>query len=187
MESKRNNSTQKLVLTAMMACLTLVLTYLIKVPVPATEGYIHLGDSMVFFGMMLLGWKYGAVAAALGSSLADLLGGFTIYAPITFAAKFIVVVIAGLFIESGMKANSRKSFIAKALIGTLLSCIFMLAAYYVAESIMYGNWAAPLIEIPLNVIQFVVGFVLAVLLATQIERISSKRLLTYHLPPKEEK
>ena len=65
-----------IVMTAMMMGLIMVMTYIPKVPVPATQGYVHLGDCMIFFGVLLLGWKYGAVAAGLGSALADVLGSY---------------------------------------------------------------------------------------------------------------
>ena len=68
--------TNKLVFTALMTCLVLLGTILFRIPIPMTQGYVHLGDAMIYIGVLLLGKKYGAVAAALGSSLGDVLGGF---------------------------------------------------------------------------------------------------------------
>ena len=76
--------TNKLVLTALMVCLVLLATYIIKIPSPFTQGYVHLGDTMIFLSVLLLGKKGGAAAAGLGSALADLLGGYAAYAPWTF-------------------------------------------------------------------------------------------------------
>ena len=73
---QEKNKTTMIVMTAMMMGLIMVMTYIPKVPVPATQGYVHLGDCMIFFGVLLLGWKYGAVAAGLGSVLADVLGSY---------------------------------------------------------------------------------------------------------------
>ena len=59
--------TNKLVLTALMVCLVLLATYIIKIPSPFTQGYVHLGDTMIFLSVLLLGKKGGAAAAGLGS------------------------------------------------------------------------------------------------------------------------
>ena len=59
--------TNKLVMTALMMCMIIVLTMFVKIPIPLTQGYVHLGDAMIFISVMLLGWKYGAAATAVGS------------------------------------------------------------------------------------------------------------------------
>ena len=67
--------TNKLVMTALMMCMIIVLTMFVKVPIPLTQGYVHLGDAMIFISVMLLGWKYGAAATAVGSGMADIFCG----------------------------------------------------------------------------------------------------------------
>ena len=42
-----------MVLTAMMMCMVVVMTMIIRIPIPATQGYIHLGDCMIFFSVLL--------------------------------------------------------------------------------------------------------------------------------------
>ncbi|MEE1038354.1 MAG: ECF transporter S component, partial [Eubacterium sp.] len=37
-----------LVTTALMMCMTMVMTFIIRIPIPATQGYIHLGVSIVY-------------------------------------------------------------------------------------------------------------------------------------------
>ena len=95
--------TNKLVLTALMVCLVLLATYIIKIPSPFTQGYVHLGDTMIFLSVLLLGKKGGAAAAGLGSALADLLGGYAAYAPWTFLIKALMAFIMGAFIEAATK------------------------------------------------------------------------------------
>lgn len=53
----RNEKTNRLVMTAMMICLVLVATFSIRIPSPFTQGYVHLGDTMVFLSVLLLGKK----------------------------------------------------------------------------------------------------------------------------------
>ena len=95
---KTTTNTFKIVLTALMMCLIMVSILFIRIPIPFTQGYVHLGDAMVFLSVLILGWKYGAVAAALGGMLGDLVGGFAMWAPWSFGIKGIMAVILGLVI-----------------------------------------------------------------------------------------
>lgn len=95
--------TNKLVLTALMVCLVLLATYIIKIPSPFTQGYVHLGDTMIFLSVLLLGKKGGAAAAGLGSALADLLGGYAAYASMDVSDKSTHGVHNGSFHRGGHK------------------------------------------------------------------------------------
>ena len=70
---------QKLTLCGVMAALVFVMTYFPKIPVPVTGGYVHLGDGAIFLSVLLLG-PLGIPAAAVGSMLSDLIGGYMVYA-----------------------------------------------------------------------------------------------------------
>lgn len=65
-----------MVMTALMMCLVMIATMFIKVPIPFTQGYVHLGDSMIFLAVLILGKKSGALAAGAGSALGDIIGGY---------------------------------------------------------------------------------------------------------------
>ena len=86
----------KLVLTAMFAALAYVATTIIQIPIPATGGYINLGDCVVLLGAFLLGPIYGAIAGGIGSALADILSGYTQYAIGTFVIKAAMAAVAAL-------------------------------------------------------------------------------------------
>ena len=81
-ESEGNimSKTLKLVISALMASMVCVATIVIKIPIPATGGYINLGDCIVLLSGVVLGPLYGGLAAGLGSALADLLGGYVVFA-----------------------------------------------------------------------------------------------------------
>ena len=146
--------TNKLVFTALMTCLVLLGTILFRIPIPMTQGYVHLGDAMIYIGVLLLGKKYGAVAAALGSSLGDVLGGFAFWAPWSFIIKFAMAFLAGSLIE-------KRSKVFSLIAGGLVMC----AGYLIAERIMYGSWALAAVGLPWTIGQFTVG--IAVALAAQ--------------------
>lgn len=170
-KSNTNNKISKLVTTALTMCLIMIATMFIRLPIPFTQGYVHLGDAMIFIAVMLLGKKYGAVAAGLGSALGDVLGGFAFWAPWTLVIKFAMAFIIGLFLEKKeTKGKSRfeAGFSATEFFGMVLACAVMTLGYYVAEGIMYGNWIAPLMGIGWNIGQFGVGMVVARIIAVAL-------------------
>lgn len=70
---------QKLVLAALFAALTAVMTTVIRIPSPMS-GYVNLGDCAVLLSAWILGPGLGCAAAGIGSMLSDLLG-YPLYAP----------------------------------------------------------------------------------------------------------
>lgn len=60
-------TTREIVLTALFAALACVATMVIRIPTPATSGYIHPGDAIVILCGLILGPRYGFLAAGLGS------------------------------------------------------------------------------------------------------------------------
>lgn len=178
----RNEKLNTMVLTAMMMCMVVVMTMIIRIPVPATQGYIHLGDCMIFFSVLLLGWKWGAVAAGVGSAMADLFAGYMQYVPVTLVVKGLMAIAMGLFIEFAVKHGyhgvKMKAF---QIIGMIIAGLVMVSGYYLAESAMYGSFITPLASIPMNCIQFVVGIVLATALAYALGKTPAGKMFTYKI------
>lgn len=160
----------------------------IKIPIPFTQGYVHPGDAMIFLSVLILGYKYGAAAAAFGGMFGDLLGGFAAWAPWTFCIKGIMALILGIIIEAAFrkKERSRSTLMFIEIIAMILAGAFMTAGYYVAEGIMYGNWVVAAVGIPWNIGQFAIGMVLAMVLAEALCKTHAKRYFTYILPAKNE-
>lgn len=179
---KRNGKTNKIVMTAMMMGMIMVMTFVIRIPVPATQGYIHLGDCMIFLSVLMLGWKYGAIAAGVGSAMADLLGGYAVYAPVTLGVKFLMAAIVGLFIEKALKRDMTSNAVTvMEVIGMCFGGSFMVLGYYLVESMMYGSFVTPLASIPMNVVQFIVGAVIATALSRALAGTQAGRSFAYDL------
>lgn len=68
--------TKEICLRGLMIALVTVSTMVLQIPVSATNGYIHLGDSMILLISVFFGWRYGMVAGGVGAALADLLSGY---------------------------------------------------------------------------------------------------------------
>lgn len=171
-------------MTAMMICIIMVSIALFRIPIPFTQGYVNLSDAMIFMAVIILGWRYGALAAGMGSLLGDLLSGFPMWAPWSLGIKAGMAVIFGLMIQSACarKAVSSRRFLTVEIAGMVIGGLFMCAGYYFAEGIMYGNWMVALIGVPWNIGQFLLGIVLAVALSRALSKTSLKKVIAYGAP-----
>lgn len=151
--------TKILVRTSVLTAVVFITTYAITIPLG--YGYFNFGDASVFLAGLLLGPKYAFLAAGIGSSLADYAKGYLIYMPSTFLLKGVMALLV-----SKMGGRGPKLRIASMFTGGLI----MVGGYYVTEGVLYGNWIAPLYNLPWNVLQFSLGIVIAVLLFKQLKR-----------------
>lgn len=176
----QNEKVKTLTYMAVMMALAMVATISVRIPVPATQGYVHFGDTVLILSVLVLGKKKGAVAGALGQALADILGGYVIFAPVTFVAKLLMGLLVGMAVESIIKYKSEKNSgkIVLAVFFAVLSCVAMVGSYYLAESMMYGSFIVPLAEIPANIIQFSAGAILATAVGGMLVKTPAKALFS---------
>ena len=165
----KRSTASKLTFTAIFAALICVSTFMIKIPVPATQGYIHFGDIFVMLSGIFCGPGYGLLAAGIGSGLADLFSGYVIYAPVTFAIKSVGCIAVSYIFRSlikrsanttaGSRTNSSyqgssetpRNPIAVIVISGIAFTAILVGGYYLFEVILYGQ--AALFEIPMNALQ----------------------------------
>lgn len=156
---------RKIIIAALFAALAFCATFVIKIPT-LTGGYVHLGDSIVLLSGWLLGPLFGTLAAALGSALSDLIGGYSTYILPTFIIKGTMALIAWCM----MKLFSKKNFIFTIMSGTMAG-IFMVAGYYLVEAVFLGyGFGGALVSVVPNIVQGVFGAVSASLLARIFEK-----------------
>ena len=159
----KGSDLSQLVLTSLMICLILLGTIMFRIPVPMTQGYVHLGDAMIYLAVLLLGRRNGAAASALGSAMGDILGGFAFWAPWTLAIKFLMAYVTATLIrriESAPKqpvTSSKMGINVKIASAMTAGGLVMCVGYLIAERIMYGSWALAAISLPWNIGQFAVG------------------------------
>ena len=147
------NRTAEVTYTALLAALVFVATYLIKIPNPATGGYSHMGDCMVFLAVVMIGRRNGSIAAAIGGALSDLLAGAAAWVLLTLVIKFAMAFIMGTIIY-GDPMNRKKQ-----LVGALVGGIFQIIAYTLVKIVLIGMGPA-ILSIPNVTIQTSVGIVL---------------------------
>ena len=169
LDEKKNKSGQgnsrKLALTGLFAALIMLLTC---VSFPIGPGYIHLGDAVIFAACIIIGWR-AIPAAAVGSSLADLVLGYVRYAPATFVIK---AATAGIVVLITLK--NKKVWVQ--VIAFSLAAIFMQGAYLLFEVLfqttLFGTaYTFVAVLFLLGWIQSAVGIPLGIWLAKVLKKI----------------
>lgn len=156
-----NSDLKKVVTAALLAAFACVATMSIRIPTPGTSGYIHPGDAIVIVCGVILGPGWGLLAAGIGSAMADLMGGYFIYVPITFAIKGAVAFAAGMIYRKIGK-TSKSCYIAVVL-GGAADVILVAGGYFLCECVLYGV-AAAAASMPANIIQGIGGLVIGIIL-----------------------
>ena len=139
---KHKNTVTKLAFGGLFAAMITVGTILITIPTP-TKGYINIGDSFVNIGAWLLGPAYGAAAAAIGSALADVITGYTVYIPATFVIKGLMALVSGLIFHRAVKAKNGRSALVP-IAAAAAAELIMISGYTIFEAFVLGSWAAAL-------------------------------------------
>ncbi|MCI8512855.1 MAG: ECF transporter S component [Lachnospiraceae bacterium] len=154
----QRQSTKKMVLAAVFAALCCVMTMSVRIPTPGTGGYIHPGDAMVVLCGIFLDPMTAFFAAGIGSCMADLLGGYFIYVPITFAIKGLIA-LWGSIVYRRLVSHGRSPYLAVVCCG-LIDVALVAGGYCLCESFLYGP-AAALASVPSNLTQGAGGLLIA--------------------------
>lgn len=150
----QNNRLLTLVLLALVASVVLVATMYLKLP--TATGYIHLGDGVIYAASLAFGPTFGAISGALGSSLADLLGGYPTWAPWTFVIKGVAGWIIG---KLGYNRDKTRGIMAM-----IVAALWTIGGYALATSIMFSPKAA-IAESLGNVVQTGSGIIVGMFLS----------------------
>ena len=154
----------------MFAALASIATF-IPIFVPMTNGYAHLGDAVVILSGLLLGPLYGALAAGIGSALADLFMGYAVYVPATFVIKGLVALVMGLLVKH-MVHKSKYARISFAL-SAIIAEIIMPVGYFVYETVLWGIGGA-IGSVVGNITQAALGIVISTVLYAVVKKIIRK-------------
>ena len=155
-----NKNLKKTTYTGLFAALIFVLTLFLHVPV--ASGYVHFGDAMLYICAVLLGNPYALIAGALGEGLADVAGGFAIYAPATVLIKIAIGVVFAF------AKNDKKLLTIKSALFTLPAGIITVGGYFLADCLIDKTYA--LVDIPGNVIQTVGSAVIFIVVAFAMDK-----------------
>ncbi len=159
----KHMNTRYIAIGGVMIALIAVITLLVRIPIPATVGYLNFSDVAVYFSGLAFGPIIGFVAGGVGTALADILGGYAIFAPVTLLAHGLQGLSMGWF------GRNRK--FTSILLGWVIGTLLMVAAYYIGETLMMASgileaeaegaitlWKSPaLLEVPVNLLQNAFG------------------------------
>ncbi len=172
MTIKKNpvNTPLKIAAAAVFAALVFVATYSFVISIPATSGYFNLGETIIYTAALIFGPLTGALAGGIGAMTADVLLGYAQFAPGTLAIKGIEGLIVGVLYQKLQKRIANRSISATIAIG--IGGLEMVAGYFIYEQLVLGYpFALALAEVPFNMVQMLVGLVIAVPVVHAVFRI----------------
>jgi uncharacterized membrane protein len=149
----------KLALAAVFAALVCVATLALVISIPATSGYFNLGETVIYIAALLFGPLVGAVAGG-GAAIADMLVAAQ-FAPGTLVIKGFEGVIVGFLNKKIQKIT--RSLTLSAAVSIIIGGLEMVVGYFIYEQLVLGYpFAAALVEVPFNIVQMLVGLVVAI-------------------------
>lgn len=166
MMRKDLSSTALIAMAAVMAALICITTMLIQVPIPATEGFFNVGDAMIMIAALTGGPIVGAFAGGIGSSLADLLGGWYVWVIPTLIIKGIEGFLAGWILSRGRQS------LPNLVLAWVVGGCEMVVGYFLVQVYMYG-FSAALVELPFNFVQMAVGGIVGIPVSQALKRMIS--------------
>lgn len=162
---KSNNNALKIAVTAVLTAVVVVFTMIIRIP--TAKGYLNLCDVAICFIAFTFGPTSAFIAAGLGTALADLISGYAQWAPISF----VVHGLEGLFIALIVRGDGTLEVpFWKKLLAGVVCMATVSGGYWALSALFIAGPAVALAEIPGNLAQSGVGFVLGLGLSMAVKR-----------------
>ncbi|MGI6466691.1 MAG: ECF transporter S component [Sphaerochaetaceae bacterium] len=157
----------RIALTAMLTAVVVVFTLIVRVPTPI-KGYISLCDVAIVFSAYMFGPWVGFIAGGLGTGIADLLGGYAQWAPLSFIIHGLQGLVIALIARKKVVAKiPADASILRMVIAGVVGMVVMTGGYYLAGGVLYGFKAA-LSEVALNAMQSGVGVVVGIIVSKAV-------------------
>lgn len=157
-------TSKKIALGAMLAG-AVTLATMLHIPMPGLRVYFNLGEGVIYTVALLLGPRYGAICGSIGASLADLILGYPLWAPITFVIKGLEGFLVGTFAKKGR------------VLAIVAGALVMIAGYTTTAGLLYGWKVAP-VELGTDVLQTGTGAIFALFLTPMLEKRLFKNIKT---------
>ncbi len=156
-----DEAVRRIAKAGVLAAAIILLTTLVSIPLPGGHGYLNLGDAGVLTAAYLLGNPWGLLCAGVASALSDVLVGWAIYAPATFVIKGLMAFVAAVAIR---RLNGKRRLLA-----FYPAALIVPVGYLLYEALLFGP-AAALPNVPLNLLQCLLGAAVAHAVAGVMER-----------------
>ncbi|MHA1519505.1 MAG: ECF transporter S component [Promethearchaeota archaeon] len=175
------NYALKVAILGIMTALVTVATIVIRILIPATQGYFNFGDTIIYITAILFGAYIGGLAGGIGSGIADMIG-FPPFALISLASKGLEGYVVGLVYHKFSKSKRFGGKQGYKIIAILCGAPFMIGGYFIAEIFMFGMGPA-LVELPWNILQALTGISIAIPITIAIEKVPQMTQITSMLSP----
>ncbi len=173
METFSNHSkrrTKNLVLAALFAALICLTTaYILHIPVGASGGYIHIGDTFIYLAAALLPTPYAMVGSAIGAGFADLITGSAVWMIPTITIKPILVLL--------VSSKDSKIINAKNIIGSFIAGFAGCFLYMIANGFIMGSFKSAFIFAAIDMLQSIGSFLAFILIGISLDKIKIKQKL----------
>lgn len=163
-ERMKNNKIQLMCITGVLTALVFVITAYLHIP--TNNGYIHIGDGLIYLAACILPCQYAMIVGGTGALLADCLTGYAIWAPGSVIIKIITVLF--FTYKSEKIVNLRNTL---ALIPATIVCA---GGYYLYESVIYGNFISPLAGIPASITQSAASAIVFIAISVAVDNMNVK-------------
>ena len=147
------------------AALVFVCTAFLQIP--SHVGYVHVGDAFIYLAACLLPWPYAVAVGVIGSTLADVLTGFAIWAPASLIIKGVSVLAF---------RRQRKFVCLQNVLALIPAWVLCIGGYYVYEALITRNTVAPLAGMVGNCIQCCISSVIFLLLGYLFDKLNIRRI-----------
>jgi uncharacterized membrane protein len=157
-----HSSVFKIIAAAIFAALVFAVTSQIPpIPIPATSGYFNIGETTIYIAALIFGPFVGSFSGGIGSALSDAFLGFGLFAPGTFFIKSGEGLIVG-FLNTTLRRRISNLNVC-ATISVLVGGLEMVGGYFLYEQfVIRYPFAVALAEVPFNIVQMVIGLIVAV-------------------------
>ncbi len=164
-QKKRQEHLKNLMLAAIFGAMVYVLTAFLKIP--THQGYIHVGDGIIYLAAALLPMPYAMAAAGIGAGLSDYLSGYPMWVLPTVIIKVLTVIA---FTHHKDTIINRRNLIA-----LLPGAVLCVGGYYLASAILYGDFGAAVADVPTNLIQSAASSALFLFLGLALDKMAFKK------------
>ncbi len=163
-------SAKDLAINAVFTAFVLISTIILQIPVPAANGYIHMGDGIILICAVFFGKRTAMFAGGLGSLLADVLTGYAHWALFSLVIKGAMGFLCGVLSEKTSQEQIGEIKLAslKNVVAVFSGAFFMVVGYFFAGIFLLGGISASVASVLPNVLQggfgilvyFIIGTVL---------------------------
>ena len=160
-------------ITAIFAALiTMMTAYIFHIPVPATGGYIHLGDSLIYLAATILPAPYAFAAGAIGGGMADLL---------TAPMWTLPTVIIKMLITIPFTNKANKIITGRNVIAPIFAYLISGTGYFLANNLIFHSGVAFLASFGGSAIQSLGSGIVFIVFGTMLDKIGFKKQINIEI------